>query len=398
MNVNPVATSDRIEVLDVYRGFAILGIFVVNITVMNSTFINQDLFAEQWTSWIDQSIVKVRQLFFYTKFFPIFSLLFGLGISMQAIKRKTLGQSSLAFISKRMLILFIIGAIHITFIWSGDVVHIYAILGLLTVFLIKVPNRILLILSILILVFPFFEDILFEIFNWLDFSPDSAMSSLNGDKVAEIIKNGSYLDNLKLRLLEYVANLPMLLGFLAPTAASMFLLGLYLGKKSVFNDLKSFLKSIQRPMLIVALVTNIYRVVFLYVLIESSMFEDAATRDVLIYFIVLCDVFMGIFYLWLLGWLYFHTKANTLLRPLSYVGRMALTNYILQSIVGLFLFTSIGFSLYETFSPTETFLIAIGVFIIQVNLSRFWLKYFKYGPLEWIWRCLSYSKLFKIRN
>lgn len=398
MNVNPVATSDRIEVLDIYRGFAILGIFVVNITVMNSTFINQDLFAEQWTSWIDQSIVKVRQLFFYTKFFPIFSLLFGLGISMQAIKRKTLGQSSLAFISKRMLILFIIGAIHITFIWSGDVVHIYAILGLLTVFLIKVPNRILLILSILILVFPFFEDILFEIFNWLDFSPDSAMSSLNGDKVAEIIKNGSYLDNLKLRLLEYVANLPMLLGFLAPTAASMFLLGLYLGKKSVFNDLKSFLKSIQRPMLIVALVTNIYRVVFLYVLIESSMFEDAATRDVLIYFIVLCDVFMGIFYLWLLGWLYFHTKANTLLRPLSYVGRMALTNYILQSIVGLFLFTSIGFSLYETFSPTETFLIAIGVFIIQVNLSRFWLKYFKYGPLEWIWRCLSYSKLFKIRN
>lgn len=86
MNEQPTKPKKRIDLLDIFRGFAILGIFVVNITIMNSTFLNQDEFAQQWTSNIDLISEKILQLFFYTKFFPIFSLLFGLGISMQALK------------------------------------------------------------------------------------------------------------------------------------------------------------------------------------------------------------------------------------------------------------------------------------------------------------------------
>lgn len=120
--------------LDVYTGFAILGIFVVNIVIMNSTFLNQDEFAQQWTSSLDIPIQKVLQLFFYTKFFPIFSLLFGLRISMQAVKLSERGKLTKAFFFRRIFFLFVFGVLHILLLWSGDILNMYALLGLLTVF------------------------------------------------------------------------------------------------------------------------------------------------------------------------------------------------------------------------------------------------------------------------
>ena len=87
-----------------------------------------------------------------------------------------------------------------------------------------------------------------------------------------------------------------------------------------------------------------------------------------------------------------------LMHPLKYAGQMALTNYILQSAIGLFLFSSVGLGWYEQLSPTQVLVIAVSVFIVQVLFSKLWLSYFKYGPLEWLWRCLSYKTLLKIRR
>ena len=80
--LSPVNQNHRIVLLDILRGFAIFGIFVVNIEIMNCTFMNGDAFAEQFTSVLDSLAVRVKQLFFYSKFFPIFSLLFGVGVSI----------------------------------------------------------------------------------------------------------------------------------------------------------------------------------------------------------------------------------------------------------------------------------------------------------------------------
>ncbi|MGB3774998.1 MAG: DUF418 domain-containing protein, partial [Leeuwenhoekiella sp.] len=116
--------SQRIEILDVYRGFAIFGIFVVNIVIMNSTFLNQDTFLAQFTGSLDLLTSRILQLFFYTKFFPIFSLLFGVGIAMQALKLRSKNRALWPFFARRMLFLFLFGIFHILFIWSGDVVHL----------------------------------------------------------------------------------------------------------------------------------------------------------------------------------------------------------------------------------------------------------------------------------
>lgn len=382
--------------MDVYRGFAILGIFVVNIVIMNSTFLNQDEFAKQWTSNIDHISNRILQLFFYTKFFPIFSLLFGLGISMQAIKLAEKKSLSFSFFARRMFILFLIGMMHILFLWSGDVLNLYAILGLLTTLLIKRSNKLILILSAIFLFFPFYDQLFQYFFTFLNFRPRIYLSDYTGETVNHIIKNGTYLQGMELRILEYLSNIPMLFGFLAPIALSMFLLGLYLGKNKIYESLSSFVEQVKKPVLIIAIITNIYRILFLFLFTKLELYNIEVLRTILIKLMVISDVLMGLFYLWLIGWLWNYTKWKRILSPLKYAGRMALTNYVMQSFIGLILFSSIGFKLYETLSPYQTLATAILVFIFQVILSKIWLSYFKFGPLEWIWRCLTYKELLPI--
>ncbi len=397
MNNQPTKEKKRIDLLDIYRGFAILGIFVVNIVIMNSTFLNQDEFAKQWTSNIDQITEKVLLLFFYTKFFPIFSLLFGLGISMQALKMFDDNRLSFSFFGRRMLILFFFGIFHIVFLWSGDVLNLYAILGLFTTLMIKRSNKLILMLSALFIFFPFYDHFFEFLFNLLNFQPEIYLKNYTGETVNQIIKNGTYLEGIKLRLLEYLSNIPILFGFLAPIAISMFLLGLYLGKNKIYNSLEIFIKRIKKAVLLITIITTIYRITFLFILVNYEIFKLENYREIFIKIMVLSDVVMGVFYLWGIGWMYYNTKWKNLLLPFKYVGRMALTNYLMQSFIGLLLFSSIGFKRYETLSPSGAFITAILVFIFQVVFSKFWLKYFRFGPLEWIWRCLTYKALLPIR-
>lgn len=398
MNRKPTKAKKRIDLLDVFRGFAILGIFVVNIVIMNSTFLNQDEFAKQWTSSIDQISEKILQLFFYTKFFPIFSLLFGLGISMQALKLYDNNKLSFSFFTRRMMILFFIGILHITFLWSGDVLHLYALIGLFTTLLIKRSNKLILSLAGIFLFFPLYDKVLEFLFHRINFRPEIYLSDYTGETVNQIIKNGTYLEGMKLRWLEYLSNIPMLFGFLAPVAISMFLIGLYLGKNKVYQSLDEFISKIKKPMLVIAIFTNIYRITFLFVLVHLEIFAIENYREVFIKMMVLSDIAMGLFYLWAIGWFWYNTKLKSVLSVLKYAGRMALTNYIMQGLIGIIIFSSIGFGMYETLSPSETLSAAIIVFIFQVIFSKIWLTYFQFGPLEWIWRCLTYKKLLPIKK
>ncbi|MBL7472577.1 DUF418 domain-containing protein [Robertkochia sediminum] len=391
-------TQQRIEPLDVFRGFAIYGIFVVNIVIMNSTFLNQDEFAKQWTSGIDQLAERILQLFFYTKFFPIFSLLFGLGIAMQTINRSEKGNPDRWFLPRRMFLLFIFGLLHIVLFWSGDVVHLYALLGFPLVCFIKCSNKTLLLLSLGLLLFPFYDQLLQQLFSLLQFHPEVILKDQTGATVHHIITQGSYFEGMVLRLKEYVFNIPMLYGFLAPIAMAMFLLGVYLGKNKIYNTLHEFIDRIKKPAIALAVISNVYRLFFLFVLTDTAMYRTAMLRTLFIKVMVVSDVIMGLFYLWLLGWLWYNTTWKKILSPLKYAGRMALTHYIGQSVIGLFLFSSVGLGLYESFSPSKTLLLATLVFALQVIFSKIWLSYFKYGPLEWIWRCLSYQKVFALKK
>ena len=396
---NPsINKQSRVELLDIFRGIAIFGIFVVNIEIMNCTFFNQAEFSGQWTAPIHQLSVRILQLFFYSKFFPIFSFLFGVGIAMQALKGQENKRFSLAFFIRRMLFLFILGVFHIVFLWSGDVLHLYALLGLLTLLLLKIPNQWLVFSSILLLLFPFYDQIAELLFNALNFSPASFLEGYSSQGIINTIRSGAYYEGMKLRLLEYAANVPVLFVFLAPVALSMFLLGIYFGKKKFVYSIDSCVDKIKRPAIAIAIVSNAYRLLFLFVLPDIEIYSNESIRPFFFKLMFLSDVAMGLFYLWFISWLIRFSFWRNLFSPLKFVGQMALSNYLMHSLIGLILFSSVGLKLYQTLSPTATLLVSIGVFGFQVVFSRAWLFYFNYGPLEWVWRCFSYKRWLPIRK
>ncbi|GGX28153.1 DUF418 domain-containing protein [Aquimarina muelleri] len=397
-NFIPTTAQKRIDLLDIFRGFAIFGIFIVNIEIMNCTFINQEVFHKQWYSNLDQLAIRILQLFFYSKFFPIFSFLFGLGIAMQITSRIKNNTYSIYFFIRRMILLFIFGVLHIIFLWSGDVIHLYAILGVFSIFLIKKSNTVLIWSVLLLLLFPFYEHIFGLFFEWIGFFPSQMLKEYSSENITYTIRYAPYIKGIQLRLLEYISNIPVLFFYLMPIALSMFILGIYFGKKNYINSIEIVVKKIKKPILCIAILSNIYRLIFLFILIDHPIYKNEIFYPIFTKLMVVSDIFMGLFYLWIIAWLIRYPIWKKIFIPFTYVGRMALTNYILHSLIGLFIFSSIGLQLYETLSPYETTMLAIAVFTLQVVFSKIWLDYFNYGPLEWIWRCFSYKKILPIKK
>lgn len=389
-------THQRIDILDIWRGFAIFGIFFANIHAMHSSQMNMDAFEAQFAGALTTFAHRFDQLFIYGKFFTIFSFLFGLGIALQALKI-TDTQSKL-FFWRRMLALYCFGLLHISLLWSGDVLHVYAILGILSLLVFKLHARLLLILSALILVFPFYNQVVMTLFNALSFSPFDAIAPYSVEEIKQLQLQGSVSDMMQLRWDFYLSDLPMMLTALVPKALAMFLLGLYVGKKGYLSDLPGFLLRIGKPVIAIAIIANLYRLFFLFGLWDLAIWRIPEWRDVFIYIMGICEVITGLFYLWLIGWLYSKGFLIKVIRPCRYVGKTALTNYLLHSVVAMFVFTGIGLGLYESLSPIQLFGMVWVTFICQIALSKLWLKYFSYGPMEWLWRCLSYWRFFPLKR
>ena len=297
-----------------------------------------------------------------------------------------------------MLILFVIGILHILLLWGGDVIHLYAFLGIFICFLYRLNTKCLLLLSIYTLLFPFYDVIAEYIFSWINYSPEKFLEAYNFESITKILRNGTYTEAFTFRILEYCSNLPVLLVFLAPIAFSMMLLGAAFVRSGRILKLKDFILKSKKTFIWLAIITNIYRIIFLFILPNFNIYKDDFFNPIWLKLMMISDTLFGLCYMWFIAWLWFRGKFARVLKHLQPVGKMALSNYILQSLIGLIIFSGIGFSMYQQMSLLQCFLTATGIFVLQVIVSQFWLQYFKFGPLEWCWRCLSYGKLFRIKK
>ena len=382
----------RDPLLDIFRGFAIFGIFFINITIMHCLFINQDAFFSQFQDATSDVINRVLQLFFYNKFFPIFSFLFGFGITSQIIKKQLNNTPYLGFFTRRMAVLFVIGMLHITLFWSGDVLHLYAVLGLLSLAMVKLNVRVLSLIGAGLLVFPFYDNLAELFLKSLTTPLDKSLLAYGEQGIISTLREGSYFDTIQLRYHEYLANLPMLLFYLAPMAFAMFSFGIAAGKSALTLGSKQWLAYFKKPAIFAFVLTSVYRAVFLFWLPESELYRHELLRPLWFKLMFLSDITFGLCYLWVIAWLWHRGWMKNVLMQFSYVGRLALSNYILHSVIGLLIFTNLGLSLYQTLSPLMCFVIALTSFVLQVLLSKFWLSHFQYGPLEWGWRCITYKQ------
>jgi uncharacterized protein len=398
-NTAPVAVKQRFIIVDFLRGIALLGIGLANFPEFALyTFQKDEIVEAMPTAGIDHVVKFLQYMFIDGKFYTLFSLLFGIGFSIIISKK---GGNGGGLFYRRMIFLFLIGLFHLLFLWAGDILILYALLGLLLPLFGKVSNKKLLRYSGILLLFPIVIDTFIVLSGYHIAAPAINTSVYFQQKVGItddnfgiwLLEADTYSDVLKFNLQgSFIRIQEFIEGNRVFKVLGLFLLGLYIGRNRIYADLEdniSLLKNIRFYGFLIALPLS---VLYAWNAVHArplGMILSAVLYAVSVF--PLSFAYISAICLW-----YLKKKERFLLTVLAAPGRMALTNYIGQSVFGMFIFYGIGLGLGATTGLVYVELIAAGVFFIQIIYSYVWLRYFRYGPLEWVWRMLTYKKWLKI--
>ncbi len=398
----PVEASKRYVILDALRGFALLGICMANFPEFSLfSFLSDEQTGKLPHPELDSLTRWFLSIFIDGKFYTIFSLLFGIGFSIIINNVATRGGNAFAVFYRRMFILLIIGFIHLMFIWSGDILMLYALMGMILPLFIKISDRVLLWTAGILLFLPVIIDFILELTGISLSAPivdwqwrECAKVGITEDNFAVWLRDArSYsdvFDFLKqgaiVRIQEFVDAHRWF------KVLGLFLIGFYIGRHRFYAVLDRHLPFL-RKMAAWGLCLGI-PLSCLYAWDSLSEHPFGTGMHSLIYF---ASVYLTAFgYIAALCLIHEKTSNGTGWRILSYPGRMALTNYIGQSLIGMLLYYGIGFGFGAGIGLFNVVLTAAGVFIFEILMSALWLSFFRFGPLEWIWRCLTYLRLFPI--
>lgn len=405
----PVEPNQRIQVIDILRGFAIFGILLVNMQFFNQSILTKIMgfyepatLLDQWADWF------IR--FFATgKFYSTFSFLFGLGMAIQYARAQDRGARFGRFWMCRMGVLLVFGVIHAYLFWVGDILLLYSLLGmLLLLFRNRRPRTVLIWAAVMLLIPLIIYGALLGLVGMAQASPEAGemVAATFAEQDAEyrtlaavadeVYATGSFAEVTAQRaqdmMFMYFAWI-----FFAPNVFAMFLLGLYAGKRGIFKDLPGHLAFIRKVWwwgLVIGLLGNA-----IYVYFGESVSRSAPTPELLLS--LLGQTFgapaLSLFYISSLILLAQQATWRQRLAPLAAVGRMALTNYLMHTVICTTLFYGYGLGLYGQVGLALGVLLTLVIYTAQIPLSNWWLARFRYGPMEWLWRTLTYGRWQSLR-
>lgn len=399
---SPVKPSERYIILDALRGFALLGIILANYPEFSLyTFQPEEMAAAMPTAGIDRVVRYLQYVLVDGKFYTLFSLLFGMGFSIIISHAAQKGNGGFRLFYRRMIVLLLIGFVHLMFIWSGDILMLYALMGMVLPLFRNVSDRGLLRWAAVFVLLPVVVDTATALAG-VSLSAPAVRAQWHYCRMYGITEEnfGYWLrdaDTYKevfqflvqgalVRVQEFVD------GNRYFKVMGLFILGFYIGRRKMYADLEKY-----RPLLRKTAAVGFSLGVPLSLVYAWSAVEGHPLGTPVHDILYLVSIYpMGLAYMAGLCLLYFKSRNGCLWRWLASPGRMALTNYIGQSVIGMFLFYGIGMGLGAAFGLAQTELIALGVFLLQMLLSRVWLTYCQFGPLEWIWRMLNYGRTFSL--
>ena len=390
----PTTERQRHVILDALRGLALMGIALANFPEFALwTFLSSEQQAAMPTACIDEIVRFLLYLVVDGKFYSIFSILFGIGFSL------IMERHGLRLFVRRMLILVIIGFLHLMFIWSGDILLLYAVGGLLLTLMIGLSDKSLLLLALSLILITVGLDALIEFggFNfpepfyqaWWNKAEALGINEANfaswlrdansyGQMFAFLIQ-GAYE-----RLWEFVE------GHRLPKVVGLFILGYLASKHRLYTRLQDLpLRKALYWNVSIGLPTSL-----LYAWSATSGHPWGLTVHSLLYGVSVIP--LAIVFIIGICLLYLQSPKSVVFRWLAAPGRMALSCYISHSLIGVLLFYGLGFGLGTSLGLVYIELIALVVFFIQIIVCRIWLNYFRFGPLEWLWRMLTYGRYFPI--
>ena len=392
--VGPTTERQRHVILDALRGLALMGIALANFPEFGLwTFLSSEEQMAMPTANIDEIARFLQYLLVDGKFYTIFSLLFGIGFSL------ILARHGRRLFVRRMLILVCIGFLHLMFIWSGDILLLYAIGGMLLTLFVGLKDRTLLVMALFLILIPIGLDALTEFWG-VDFAAPfyqqwwrvAEQQGINEENFASWLRDAQSYQEMFAFLLQGACERmwEFVEGHRLPKVVGLFILGYLIGKHRLYARLQDLpLKRLFSPLLLIALPLSL-----LYAWSATNGHPCGRTVHSLLYAVSVIP--MAAVYIIGVSLTYQRHPNALLFRWLSAPGRMALTNYISQSLIGIVLFYGFGFGLGTSFGLIHIELTALGVFILQIPLSRLWLHYFRFGPLEWLWRLLTYGRYFPI--
>ena len=401
----PIKNHEREIFMDALRGFAILGIFIANLNFL-SHYKGSDSATGSWLlPGSDDTMIFFHHLFIEGKFYSIFSLLFGWGIALQIKRGIDKGVVALPTVKRRLWIMLLLGAVHLL-IWNGDIVFFYALLGFLLLSFRKLSNKTLLITGVLLILSPIVLYWLKMTFPVLNFPADLLYQT--GDQLVEkltginsqatyvnFMQHAGWFEHLKRNIagvffrygyLFFVSRIPKVLG--------MFLIGYVIGRSDFYKNLAQNKKIVYWIILLgfaIGLPANYQLALYMsaseddyFGLKLNGWYETVAYAFGVV---PLALAYVGVLMLC------FQTNiGHKLLLLISPVGKMAFSNYLMHSLIGNFVFLGAGLGYMGQVGPVYYTQFAIIVFVFQIIFSTIWLSYFNFGPVEWVWRSLTYNK------
>ncbi len=404
MENRPLKQTERIAVVDAIRGFALFGILMVNMLIMYEPVsrlllgTNPNLPVSEF---ISESFIR---LFFEGKFYVIFSMLFGFGFWVFLNKVDDM-KAVLPTFRRRLFFLLLFGIAHITLLWAGDILFIYALLGFILLLFRKSSDKKVRRWMVTMVIFPIALNALLLFFAFLASMTPEGQAAFDEQihestsKTMELVERaskaystGTFAEIVQVRVEEYLKMLGGSIFFFVPGVLAMFLLGFLAARKGFIQNYRekyAFYVKLLRWTLPVGLITSV-----LYVIATKYSARTVPDGWTLLSAAmhIIGGITLGLAYISVIIILFIKGKSAFFERYFVPVGRMALTNYLMQSLITALLFHSYGLSLFGKVEVWQGIILTVIIFTLQIFFSRWWLKKYQYGPAEWLWRSLTYLK------
>jgi len=398
--VGPVSVTERILFIDVLRGMALFGILAANMRAFVApldVYGNIQIVFHSRADILGQAFVD---LFFQGKFISIFSFLFGMGFAIQLSRADARGAKFLSFYPRRLLALALFGLIHGILIWAGDILLTYALSGAILLLFRNRQQKTLLwwagsLFALPLVVGSTFLTLYYTRFrpHWMNHKPTD-MAKIYG--IIQIYAHGTVRQILAQNWVEWKGVLVSQL--FAIYAVGLFLLGMWVWRSGIVQRLDEYRPVFKRVCawcIPIGLVLNAF-----YAYQNAVAPPDQVTFGIQV---------MGILHLFGahilaagyisgLALIFLNVNLRRFVAPFAAVGRMALSDYLMQSVVCTLFFYHYSTGLYGRIGPALALLPTVVLYSAQVVFSNWWLKHYRFGPMEWLWRGLTYGKFPSMRQ
>ncbi|MDR2918705.1 MAG: DUF418 domain-containing protein [Tannerella sp.] len=390
---NTQTSNNRIEIADVLRGFAVMGITLIHFI----EWFSLNSFPPETNNFLiftDRIIWDSIFFAFSGKAYCIFALLFGFSFFIQDNSQKEKGKDFRGRFAWRLVLLFFIACINST-LFPGEILVLYALVGYVLIAVCRLSTRTVAVIAVILLLQPFeWGQIIYALIN-----PGYVINAEFDGPYWEIVntvqKEGSFLEMCKTAIWTgNIANMGwMLLHGRVTQTAALFMVGMLIGRSNLFPYsekniqlwIKIFIIATISFFPIYGLINTLPDFISREALLVPSTLILKSLSNIAITGILFAGVIL----------VYYLTKFKYILSQLAPYGRMSATNYLSQSLIGGFLFYNWGLGLYKYTGITVCFLMGIGMFFIQLFFSHWWLRSHRQGPLEWLWKKGTWIKIGK---